>query len=76
MRHGPAVSVVVPAHNTPAILPRHNLLAEFGEPFETVLMDHASTDSSVRLLQSLTVDERRWNADCLLDTNGYARSRT
>ncbi len=75
MRRRPAISVVIPAHNEEAnLLPLCDRLVAtlegVGKPFEIVVVDDASTDSSVRLLRNLAANEQRLKAVCLRRNSG------
>lgn len=79
MRRRPAISLVIPAHNEEAnLLPLCDRLVAtlegVGKPFEIVVVDDASTDSSVQLLRNLAANERRLKAVCLRRNSGQTAS--
>ncbi len=75
MDGGPAVSVVIPAHNEePNLLPLIDRLVAtlegVGKSFEIVVVDDASADGSVRLLRNLAESESRLTVVCLRRNSG------
>ena len=75
MEDRPAISVVIPAHNEEQnLLPLVDRLIATLEgldrPFEIVIVDDASTDSSLRLLENLARNEPRLTAVSLRRNRG------
>lgn len=75
MEDGPAISVVIPAHNEePNLLPLYDrlvaVLEQVGRSFEIVVVDDASADGSVSLLRDLAANDARLRAVCLRRNSG------
>ncbi len=75
MPEGPALSVVIPAHNEEeSLLPLFDRLVAtlegIGRSFEIVVVDDASTDGSVELLRHLAANDSRLKAVCLRRNSG------